>query len=44
MFEDYIKYGKLSDRELSIVLKDTEKYKNKTVAATMGNLNEKKNW
>jgi len=42
MIEDYIRYGKLSGRELSVVLKEAENYKKNTFTASLGGLNEKK--
>jgi predicted 2-oxoglutarate/Fe(II)-dependent dioxygenase YbiX len=42
MQEDYVKSGKISDRELSAILKDTEKYKNNAVAAKVTSKNYKK--
>lgn len=42
MVEDYIKAGKLSKRELSIVLREAETYKKSVFTASLGGLNEKK--
>ncbi len=42
MVEDFIKTGKLSVRELSIVLREAENYKKNVFAASLGGLNEKK--
>lgn len=42
MIEDYVKFGKLSDKELSTVLKESEKYKKNAFAASLGAVNKKK--
>lgn len=42
MVEDYIKMGKLSDRELSVVLKEAEKYKKRRYTAAISNMNDNK--
>lgn len=42
MVEDYIKMGKLSDRELSIVLKEAEKYKKRRYTAAISNMDKNK--
>lgn len=42
MIEDYIRYGKLSGRELSAVLNDAEGYKKNAFTALLGGLNEKR--
>ena len=42
MIEDFIKTGKLSDREIYVVLKEAEKYRKDAFTASLGGLNEKK--
>lgn len=42
MIEDYIKTGKLTARELSIVLREAETYKKNAFAASLGRLDKKK--
>jgi 2OG-Fe(II) oxygenase superfamily len=42
MIEDFIRTGKLSDREICVVLKEAEKYKKDAFTATLGGLNEKR--
>lgn len=42
MVEDYIKTGKLSNRELSIVLREAEKYKKGTYTASLAHMGKDK--
>lgn len=42
MMEEFIRAGKLTDRELSAVLKEAEKYKKNAITSSLGGLNEKK--
>lgn len=42
MTEDFIRTGKLSDREIYVILKEAEKYKKNAFTASLGGYNEKR--